>query len=69
MVGDGLHYYPTEDWLRTQVQLLAARKPTLQRRTLVVKGRLLYSGSWQLGKMVDEVLKDHFPYPGEARGF
>ena len=53
MDGHGLHYYPKEHWFQTQVQLLAARKPIVQKQALVGKERLLYSGSLQPGKMAD----------------
>lgn len=35
---------------------------------MVGKEWLLYSGSLQLGKVVDEGLKDHLPHPGEGMG-
>lgn len=31
MEGESLHCHPAEEWFQTQVQLLAARKPTLNR--------------------------------------
>lgn len=48
---------------------LLLEKSILKGQVMVGKERLLYSGSWQPGKIVDSCLKDHLHCPGEAGEF